>query len=57
MNPHKVATLFFRKVFNSMKSEFCGRSKGTCKDGRLFTIHEDEDGNPFVKCFSYKLIH
>ena len=26
---------------------------GTCKDGKLYTIHEDADGNPFVKCYAY----
>lgn len=30
---------------------------GISKGDRLYTIHEDEDGNPFVECFSYKLIH
>jgi len=29
---------------------------GICKDHRFYTIHEDEDGNQFIKCFSYKLL-
>ena len=29
---------------------------GICKDGRLFTIYEDTDGNPFVMCYSYRLL-
>jgi hypothetical protein len=30
--------------------------RGICKGQRLYTIHEDEDGNQFIKCFSYKLL-
>ncbi len=29
---------------------------GICKDHRFYTIHEDEDGNQFIKCYSYKLL-
>ncbi len=29
---------------------------GICKGHRFYTIHEDEDGNQFMKCFSYKLL-
>jgi hypothetical protein len=28
---------------------------GTCKGNKLYTLHEDEDGNQFVKCYTYKL--
>jgi hypothetical protein len=29
--------------------------KGTCKGNKIYTIHEDEDGNQFVRCYTYKL--
>jgi hypothetical protein len=29
---------------------------GICKSGRLYTIYEDDDGNQYVKCYSYRFI-
>jgi hypothetical protein len=29
---------------------------GICKDNKLYTIYEDDDGNQYVKCFRYKLL-
>jgi hypothetical protein len=28
---------------------------GTCRGDRLYTIHEDEDGHQFVKCYTFKM--
>lgn len=30
--------------------------KGICRGSRLYTIDKDEDGNPYIKCYSYRLI-
>jgi len=30
---------------------------GICKGGRLYTIHEDEMGHQFVKCYAYRFKH
>jgi hypothetical protein len=29
---------------------------GICKGQRFYTIHEDEDGNQFIRCYSYRLL-
>lgn len=31
-------------------------SEGMCRGRRLYTIDRDEDGNKFIKCYSYRLI-
>ena len=30
--------------------------KGICRGSRLYTIDKDEEGNPYIKCYSYRLI-
>jgi hypothetical protein len=30
--------------------------QGISQGSRLYTIHKDEDGNPFIRCYSYRLI-
>lgn len=32
---------------------FCIKN-GICKNGRLYTIYEDDDGNKYIKCYGYK---
>ncbi|MFZ2053000.1 MAG: 6-bladed beta-propeller [Candidatus Aminicenantales bacterium] len=31
-------------------------NQGICRGRRLYTIHKDEDGNRYIKCYSYQLI-
>ena len=34
-----------------------GITAGICKGGRLYTISKDEEGNRYVQCYSYQLVH
>lgn len=41
-----------RFIFEKRLSFFI--KKGICKDGRLYTIYEDDDENQYIKCYGYR---